>query len=94
MGAKWQPHAHQDWESKVRAAMGPQDAKLFRITELLHALAARQDVQASELANLARLPGRPTDGLTEGKQGHGKVVNSGGVTLPVRAVWSVRRCTR
>jgi hypothetical protein len=27
-------------------------------------------------------------------QGHGKVVNSGAVTSPVRVVWSVRRCTR
>jgi len=27
-------------------------------------------------------------------QGHGKVVNSGAVTWPVRAVGSVRRCTR
>jgi hypothetical protein len=27
------------------------------------------------------------------RQGHGKVVNSGGVTSPMRAVRSVRRCT-
>src|SRR5580704_448382 len=52
-------HAHKDWESKIRAAMGPEDAKLFRITELLHALAARQDAQAADLANLAKLLDRP-----------------------------------
>src|ERR1700730_1229272 len=62
-----EPGAHNDRESKVRAAMGPQDAKLFRITELLHALAARQDAQADELANLAMLLDHPAEGLTEGK---------------------------
>jgi hypothetical protein len=62
-----EPAAHKDRESKIRDAMGPEDAKLFRISELLHALAARQDAQAAELASLARLLDRPTEGLTEGK---------------------------
>jgi hypothetical protein len=63
------PDASDDRERAIRAAMGPEDARLFRITELLHAIAARQDSQASELANLARLVGRtnieePTEGKT------------------------------
>jgi hypothetical protein len=42
-----------------------------------------------------RGPWRPGSGLAPWvRQGHGKVVNSGAVTSPVRAVRSVRRCTR
>jgi hypothetical protein len=62
-----EPTAHNDREAKIRDAMGPHDTRLFHVTRLLHEIAARQDGQAAELADLARLLGRPTVGHTEGK---------------------------
>ena len=61
-----EPTAHNDRESKIRDAMGPQDARLFQLTRLLHEIAARQDNQAAELAGLARLLGRSMQEHTEG----------------------------
>jgi len=56
-----EPTTHDDRESKIRDAMGPHDARLYQVTRLLHELAARQDDQAAELADLARLLGRPVE---------------------------------
>jgi hypothetical protein len=61
-----EPTTRNDRESRIRDAMGPQDARLYQVTRLLHELAARQEAQAAELANLARLLGRPTEERTEG----------------------------
>jgi hypothetical protein len=62
-----EPAAHNDREGKIRDAMGPRDARLYQLTRLLHEIAARQDDQATELADLARLLGRPTEEHIEGK---------------------------
>jgi hypothetical protein len=61
-----EPSALGDRETAIRDAMGREDAKLFLITEMLHAIAARQDAQAAELSNLTRLLGNATERLTEG----------------------------
>ena len=62
-----EPTTHDDRESKIRDAMGPHDARLYQVTRLLHELAARQDDQATELADLARLLGRLAEEHPEGK---------------------------
>ena len=62
-----EPNTHDDRESKIRDVMGPHDARLYQLMRLLHELAARQDDQAAELADLARLLGRPAEEPIEGK---------------------------
>ncbi len=62
-----EPIAQNDRETKIRDAMGPHDARLYHVTRLLHEVAARQDDQAAELADLARLLGRPTEEHAERK---------------------------
>ncbi|MGH3253614.1 MAG: hypothetical protein ACRDOI_46400 [Trebonia sp.] len=62
-----EPTAHDDRESKVRDAMGPHDARFYQVMRLLHELAARQDHQAAELVDLARLLGRPAEERREGR---------------------------
>jgi hypothetical protein len=62
-----EPAARNDRESKIRDAMGPYDARLYQVLRLLHEVAARQDEQAAELANLARLVAQLAEELTEGK---------------------------
>ena len=64
--AECEPAARDERESRIRDAMGPPDARLYQVTRLLHELTARQEAQAAELANLARLLGRPAEERTEG----------------------------
>jgi hypothetical protein len=62
-----EPAAHNDRESKIRDAMGPHDARLFHVTRLLREIMARQDDQAAELADLARLLGRLREEHAKGR---------------------------
>jgi hypothetical protein len=63
-----EPAVHADKETRIRDAMGPHDARLYQVTRLLHEVVARQDEQAAQLADLARLIGpsqeSPTDRRT------------------------------
>lgn len=54
-----EPAAHADREAKIRDAMGAHDSRLYEVTRLVQELAARQDEQASQLADLAKLIGPP-----------------------------------
>ena len=67
---------------------------VFALHTRLPAISALPRVAAG--GDASRKPPAPCTrfGASGTAQGHGKVVNSGAVTSPVRAVRSVRRCTR
>jgi hypothetical protein len=77
-----------DWDLYLCCAT--YNSKHWRIERLR----ARRPQNFTARTRMTIFPGSAAFGIKDPVQGHGKVVNSGAVTSPVRAVGSVRRCTR